>query len=54
MDSFWETILYDEGIEEGFGSGLCSLVSCWYSYGIQCEMVGYDKDVFLSVFGSLK
>jgi hypothetical protein len=37
--------MYDEVIEEGFGSGLCSLVSCWNSYGIPCEMVGYDKAV---------
>jgi hypothetical protein len=43
--------MYDEHIEEGFGSGLCSLVSCWNSYGIPCGMVGYDKDgiVFNSV-----
>jgi hypothetical protein len=47
MDSFWQTIMYDEVIEEGFGSGLCSLVSCWNSYSIPFEMVGYDKDVLI-------
>jgi hypothetical protein len=26
---------------------LCSLVSCWNSYGIPCGMVGYDKDVLI-------
>ena len=39
--------MYDEVIEEGFDSGLYSLVSCWNSYGIPCGMVGYDKDVLI-------
>jgi hypothetical protein len=47
LDSFWQTIMYDEVIEEGFDSGLYSLVSCWNSYGIPCGMVGYDKDVLI-------